>query len=285
MRISKKLLFELQPDEFEKLCLRLLETLGFKMITKMKPSIGVGFDFQGQLYENDKVKNAAIIIKHKLELSKEDILKISSDFFRIGTFNDIFVLITSSKITDSIQEIADNYLKKKGEIRIIDQDEMLSLINDSLEIVDDFFSSIKKKLYRKKIELSLSIVGTIIGIIGVIISSLQKFVLVREPLDVRINKVESAINSIKDLESYLKDIKTEMIEKEKSTKLINEEYKKAKVLEALTKEQLETIRLALKTQNLKDIIFNLFMGFILGIGSSFLASILNEKRKHYRALK
>lgn len=285
MKISEKLLFELQPKEFEKLCLRLLETVGFEMITKMKSTIDVGFDFQGRLREKDKAKEAVFIIKHKLELSKSDITKILDSFFRIGTFNDIFVLVTSSKMTNSHHEVVDNYAGKMGEIRIIGQDDILSLINKNPEIADEFFSPIKKQIVKKRTELSLSLIGAFFGIIGVIFSFTQQYIKEKEPLDIRIKKVESAINNIKDLESYLKDIKIEMIETEKSTQLINEKYKKAQELKSLTDNQLEAINLALKTQSRMEIAFNLLMGIMIGIGSSFIASILYGKWKHYKSLK
>jgi len=285
MKISEKLLFELQPKEFEKLCLRLLETVGFEMITQMKSTIDVGFDFQGRLRGKEKTKEAVFIIKHKLELSKSDIKKILDSFFRIGTFNDIFVLVTSSKITNSHHEVVDNYAGKMGEIRIIGQDEILSLINKNSGIADEFFSPIKKQIVRKRAELSLSLIGAFLGIIGVVFSFTQQFIKEKEPLDIRIKKVESAINNIKDLESYLKEIKIEMIETEKSTQLINEKYEKAQELKSLTENQLEAINLALKTQSRMEIAFNLLMGFIIGIGSSFIASILYGKWKHYKSLK
>ena len=118
-----------------------------------------------------------------------------------------------------------------------------------------------------------------------IFSFTQQYIKEKEPLDIRIKKVESAINNIKDLESYLKDIKIEMIETEKSTQLINEKYKKAQELKSLTDNQLEAINLALKAQSRMEIAFNLLMGFMIGIGSSFIASILYGKWKHYKSLK
>jgi hypothetical protein len=93
------------------------------------------------------------------------------------------------------------------------------------------------------------------------------------------------IQHIKDLEDYLGDIKEDMVRTEREITAINEQYAKAQELKDLTENQMKSIRNALRTQGWKDITFNLTMGFLLGMGSSFVASILYGKWKHRKSLK
>ena len=108
---------------------------------------------------------------------------------------------------------------------------------------------------------------------------------VEAPLDQRIQTVKKALTSIRDLETYLGKIKTDMVEKEKTTQIINERYAQAKELEKLTQIQLDALRITLQAQNWHRTLFNYAMGFILGIASSFVASVLFAKWRQRRALE
>ena len=285
MRNIKKLLFELSATDFERLCLRVLEKQGFQMLRSVESTADVGYDIQGRYQEEDKSKEVAVIIKHKLTLTVHEIDKILQKLFEIMTFNDLYILMTSAPITQSHSEVLDKLAEKKANIRIIGQNELLNILSDFPDLVEDFFGPIRKKIRKKWFELIFSIAGASIGLIGVFFTVFQQIHIEGKPLDERIAKVESAIRNIKDLEEYLVDIKDDMVRREREVNLINEQYAKAQELKALTENQMETIKKALSTQGWKDIAFNLTMGFLLGIGSSFVASILHGKWKHRRSLK
>ena len=285
MRNIKKLLFELSASDFERLCLRILEKQGFQMLRSVEATIDVGYDLQGRYQEENKNKEVAIIIKHKLNLTVHEIEKILQQLFKIMTFNDLYILMTSAPITKLHLAVFDNLPDKVPNIQIIGQHELLKILSEFPELAEDFFGPITKQIRKKWFELIFSMTSVLIALIGVFFSVFQQIHVEQKPLDERIAKVESAIQNIKDLEEYLVDIKDDMVRTEREVTLINEQYAKAQELKALTENQMDTIKKALSTQGWKDIAFNLTMGFLLGIGSSFVASILYGKWRHRRSLQ
>lgn len=96
----------------------------------------------------------------------------------------------------------------------------------------------------------------------------------KAPLTQRISAVEGAIGSLKDLEGYLEDIKVDMEATEEARQLIQSDYQKAKSLEELTGEQLDTIRSAVNRQSWGEWWRAVFYGTLIGIVGSLGASIL-----------
>ena len=104
-------------------------------------------------------------------------------------------------------------------------------------------------------------------------------------LQERIETVERAIGSLEDLEKQLIDIKRDMVETEKAAKAIEQEYVKAKELEKLTQEQFEAVKSALRSQSWQKTAFNYGLGFVLGIASSLIASVIYSRTRQHRALR
>ena len=107
----------------------------------------------------------------------------------------------------------------------------------------------------------------------------------KAPLDKRIETVEKTLTSIRDLESYLSQIKQDMLDKEKATEVINQKYAQAKELEKITDAQLVALQSTLQKQNWRWTLFNYVMGFVLGVASSLLASVIHARWKQRKALE
>ncbi len=75
-----------------------------------------------------------------------------------------------------------------------------------------------------------------------------------------------------------------MVETEKATKVIEQEYAKAKELEKLTQEQFEAVKSALWSQSWQKTALNYGLGFVLGIASSLIASVIYSRIRQHRAL-
>ena len=103
-------------------------------------------------------------------------------------------------------------------------------------------------------------------------------------LDKRIQTVENALTSMRDLEKYLEKIKQDMVETEKATQLINERYAQAKELEKLTQDQVNAIRATLQAESWQRTIFNYAMGFVLGVASSFVLAFFIRDGARLRRL-
>jgi len=76
-----------------------------------------------------------------------------------------------------------------------------------------------------------------------------------------------------------------MIDTERATQNINERYAQAKELEKLTQTQLDALRTTLQAQNWHRTLFDSAIGFILGIASSFVGSVIYAKWRQRRALE
>ena len=97
------------------------------------------------------------------------------------------------------------------------------------------------------------------------------------PLGSRIESVESAISSLKTLESELEGMKSDMKDTAVATEAIKSEYEKAKELEKLTDKQLSRIRSAVVPEKtLIESAGEWFIGFVSGVAASILAAFIHS---------
>lgn len=92
----------------------------------------------------------------------------------------------------------------------------------------------------------------------------------------RIVNVESALTSLKDLEKQLDTIKADMQKTADAKAAIESEYEKARSLENLTNQQLESVSRAINRQSWVQVGWNYLIGFATGIATSYLASHLYD---------
>jgi hypothetical protein len=109
---------------------------------------------------------------------------------------------------------------------------------------------------------------------------------VHNSLSEQIKEVQSAINNLSSLETYLEKIKNDMTLTQEAKTKIEVEYNQAKELEKLTDKQIEAISLAVNKKTMFQWIMNYFWGFVLGVCSSLLASFVYGyiKQKRNQAL-
>jgi hypothetical protein len=106
-----------------------------------------------------------------------------------------------------------------------------------------------------------------------------------QPLDDRIKNVESALASIRGLEEALGKVKEDMVVAESATREINKKYAEAKELQKLTDVQLQMLKDTLQSDKWWRTTMNYIIGFVLGVASSFVASILYARWKQNQALQ
>jgi hypothetical protein len=76
-----------------------------------------------------------------------------------------------------------------------------------------------------------------------------------------------------------------MVETEKATQLLKEKYAHAKELEKLTQDQVNALKATLQAESWQRTIVNYAIGFIFGVASSFVASVLYTKWRQRKALE
>ena len=254
---------------------------------KTKKEIVDNVDIIGLYKEENVEKGIAIEVKHwmrfNLQLLQKDIKKRISN---IGTYK-ILLYVTSAPLNsdqlDKFQDLCDEH--SSIDIKIISQNEICSLLDKDSEIVKKYFGPIKRKLKVQKVLATISIVATVVSVLGILFPQVFDSYQKQQTLGDRIIKVEKALSNINDLEKYLRDLEKEMIDTEKSINQIKNEYKQAQVLKNLTKEQLESLSFALNKTQWYDGILNQFLGFILGVAASILGSIIIDKYKKRKLLQ
>jgi Holliday junction resolvase len=281
MTIDTNSLYQLTPNEFEKLCAEILRVQGIERVELVGGPADQGVDIIGGA-EGQKI---AVQVKHTRQLSLSMIRRII-DQVQSSSYQPKHLIIMTSAILspslrDSIQKLPSDIT-----IRLIGQDEILGALNDHPEIQRLQVAPAQRRTIRQRWQLILGLIGALSSIVGLLLSGIFFFVPPEKPqLQERIETVERAIGNLKDLEKQLIDIKGDMVETEKAAKVIEQEYAKAKELEKLTQEQFEAVKSALQTKSWQKTAFNYGLGFVLGIASSLIASAIYSRIRQCRALR
>jgi Holliday junction resolvase len=281
MTIDKNSLYQLTPNEFSKLCAEILRVQGIERVEFVGGPGDQGVDIIGEA-EGQKI---AVQVKHTRQLSFSIVRRII-DQVQASSYQPKQIVIMTSAILspslrDSIQKLPSDIT-----VRLIGQNEVLRALNDHPDIQRLQVAPAQRRTIRQRWELIFGLAGALSSIAGLLASGIFFFVQPEKPqLQERIETVERAIGSLKDLEKQLIDIKGDMVETEKAAKVIEQEYAKAKELEKLTQEQFEAVKSALRTQSWRKTAFNYGLGFVLGIASSLIASVIYSRIRQRRALR
>jgi hypothetical protein len=91
--------------------------------------------------------------------------------------------------------------------------------------------------------------------------------------------------NIKGLEETLRKVRDDMVATQNATSEINKKYTEAKELEKLTDVQIQALKQTLQTEKWWKTLLNYALGFVLGIASSLIASVLYARWKQNRELQ
>lgn len=282
MTIDKRSLYELTPDEFEKLCVEILKAQGFDRIelVGLPGKRDQGVDIVGEKEE----RNVFVQVKHTKDLSIQMVHRII-DQVQASSYQPKELLIMTSAALVPSHKWSIQQFSNTMPIEIMAQDEILKVLNEHPEIQRSQMATAQRRTIRQRWELILGFTGAFASIIALIISGMSFFAQPEKPqLRERIETVELAIGNLKDLEKQLTYIKEDMVETEKATKAIEQEYAKAKELEKLTEEQYEAVKKALRSKSWHRTVFDYVLGFIFGIAASLIASVIYSKIRQHRAL-
>lgn len=281
MTTNKHSLYELTPNEFEKLCAEILRAQGFERVELVGGPGDQGIDIIGETEGHQIV----VQVKHTKQLAASSVRRIIDQVQASSYHPKQLVIMTSAYLSPSIKA-AIQELPSVMSVRLIGQDEVLQALNEHPEIRQSQVAPAQRRTIRRRWELTFGIAGALASIAGLLFSGVSFFVQPEKPqLQERIETVERAIGNLKDLEKQLTDIKGDMVETEKAAKVIEQEYAKAKELEKITEEQLEAVKTALRSQSWQKTVFDYGLGFILGIGASLMSSVMYSRIQQRRALR
>ncbi|MGO9146093.1 MAG: restriction endonuclease [Desulfomonilia bacterium] len=278
--MDPKHLNDLTPQEFEKLVADLLAASGY---TDIRITDGPGDKGVDIIAKHDN-ELTAIQVKHKAHLRSEEIERFVEKYFADKSTPRSLVFVTSADLPSSVKDIRDR-LPSDYRFQLLGREDVLRLLSTNSSVANRYFDLVKQRLSSQRVQFILGTLGVLVSVLSLLLALHGILFPVKAPLDERIQTVEKALTNIRDLETYLGKIKTDLVEKQKAAQIINERYAQAKELEKLTQTQLDALRFTLQAQSWRGTLFNYIMGFILGIASSFVATVLYAKWRQRRALE
>jgi len=274
-------LYLLTPAEFEKLCAQILRSKGWRGVELIGGPHDQGVDIVGKV---DGLR-CAVQVKHTKQISRHSIEQIINQMIVSAYDPEHLVVMTSACITQPQREEFQK-LSNGRKLTFIDHDEIVGILSETPDIQRTQIESARRRTVRQKRELILGAMGVATSLVGLALSLVMIFNRPEKPgLQKRIETVEVAIGNLKDLEGQLNSIKTDMVKTEEEARLIKQEYEQAKALEKFTDEQYRAARSALSAHSWKTTALNYVLGFILGIASSLIASVIHSKLQQQKALQ
>lgn len=272
--------YNLKPSEFERLVADVFAQSGYLDVKLVGGPGDKGVDI---LAKRDD-KQVAIQVKHKSRLSLHDLQLFIDHYFSNPSTPRNLIFVTSAELPKDIKSRIDR-IPEGAQFEIVDRNSLLQMVQAHKEVSEQVMANAAQRQRSQKFRLSLSYVAGLCSILGLFISFYSIIYPSKAPLDKRIETVEKALGSMHDLERYLSDIKKDMEDTQKATSVINQKYADAKELEKLTAAQLSALQTTLQGQNWRWTVLNYVFGFILGVASSLVASVLYARWQQRKALE
>ncbi|MEM6673468.1 MAG: restriction endonuclease [Planctomycetota bacterium] len=271
-------LHKLSRSEFARLCFDLLKKRGFSDLELTEKGRGA------EILGTHNSERIAAKVKHTRQLIIPSVIGNVEKFESMPS-PPARVLILTSATVSTAQRSQVSSAQLGTPVELIGRDDIIDFIKQQPALLDSHIKPAQRRNARQLRELSFSVLAGILSILAALSSVFSMF---RAPdrgsLQDRIQGVESALTSLKTLEQDLTKIKKDMVATEEAARVIEQEYERAKELEAITSEQYDSIRDALRTRSWKLTILDYGLGFILGVAASVAASVLLSWVRQRRAL-
>jgi hypothetical protein len=271
--------YKLIPSEFERLVADVLAQSGYSDV-KLVGGLG---DQGVDILAKREGQAVAVQVKHKMRLSLQEINRFADWYFKNPSTPRTMIIVTSAELpTNAASQIKG--IPPGARIEIVDGRGLQQMFNAHEAASQQVMADANKRLRSQRVRLLVSATAGLFSILGALLS-LYPFVFhEKAPLDRRIETMQKALSSMRDIEGYLADIKHDMEETQKATGAINQKYAEAKELEKLTAAQLSALQATLQVRDWKWTILNYILGFVLGVASSLLATVLYSRWKQRKAL-
>ena len=277
--MNRQDLYELWSSEFERLAIEVIKSQGYERIDQSSSAIDTGMDAIAE----KKGQRYAVQVKHAKRLSFDQLkstLGVIGDG-EIGLAG--YILITSASVSDADRAVLTGLASKEVDVRLIAGDEIAEFLAAREDLATETIEPARKRASRRKRDLWM---GTIIAGIAVALGVWSENVRENSSqtdLSQRLEKVDSALESLGDLELELEGLKDEFIETEHAVQAIRNEHARAMELSKMSDEQFVAVKSALKVKTWRQTVLDYGLGFLLGIASSLSASALIARWKQKRA--
>jgi hypothetical protein len=258
-------LFELTPEQFEQLCIELItsSTEERSAVLSDKPR---WLDAVIGKVSKDGVKTMAVEVSHRTSFHPLGLNHFFERLSREERKFDEYVFITSSPLQDIHHKMLDSAAARAlgSPIRLLGQDEVFALLDRYPAISAKYFKSLRKRVKLRNASEIISVVGVIFSLLGLGASFYEYRKtppLKPDSFGTQITSVEESLARLKALEAGLQGLKEELKSKSDEAARVSKEYEDAMKLKALTKEQLEQVKLAVGSQSRAEVFMNYFLGW------------------------
>jgi hypothetical protein len=277
-------LYELSGEEFEK--------LSFDLLAAADPNLSIStiesprwIDAVGARKTAQGIQSVAIETSHRTTFRPETLRLFLERLSKEDQSFDEYIFITSSPIQDVHRRQFSRTLN--AEVKVLGQAEIISLLNEYPTVAAKYFKSVRDRIRLRNILTFVSVLVFLTSI-GVLANNFYSFLGSKlEPkskLSQQVKGVEDSIAKLNDLEQSLRALKIDLQQKADESARVTREYERAMKLKSLTADQLRQIKKAVSSQSGVGTFLNSFLGFLLGIAASVLATVITDKWKQRRAL-
>jgi hypothetical protein len=273
-------LYDLTALELERLVAGVFAQAGYSNVKLVGGPTDPGFD----IVATKDGERVAIQVKHKKHVTLHEIRQYVHEYFSNPSAPPVLVFVTSADLPQDVASVSAQ-LPVGARLEILGRQDLQQMLSKHAALSGRFLDLATRRFKSQRQRLILSTIGAIASVLAGLISIYPTRHFHQAPLDTRIQTVESALSSIRDLEAYLGEIKKDMVDTQEATRIINRKYAQAKELEKLTDVQLAALKTTLQTQSWQSVVFNYAMGCVLGIASSFVASVLYARWRQRKSLE
>jgi tRNA splicing endonuclease len=282
-----QLFFDLSPSGFENLCFDLLYAEGGNFWFN-NDSNQRWFDIAGERFSPDGTTiKVAVEVKHRRVFYPEGLRFFVDQLSKSDLQFDEYMFITSSPLTTSqLKKLHSDIVSPTGlKISLLGQMEVIQLLEKHQDIASKHLKAVERAARKRGTWLAVSLIGIFTSVLSLKYATApftndQE----RDSFKNKIHAVETNLNNLKGLEDSLIELKKELQKTSYESAKIKKEYEEALKLKEVTAEQLAHIKIAVSAQSSSDTLLNYFLGFILGVASSILATIITDRWKAKRAL-
>ena len=203
---------------------------------------------------------------------------------------DELIFITSAPISEAdTQRILASVKDDFPKLQVIGEAGVIQMLDRHRDVADLFFRGVKRETqtrFRKGLAgvavIALSMLLSAAGVgLALYVSPTSK----PTTLVAQLTNVESSLEKLHGLEENLKMLRTEINKEADETARVKREYEQAMTLKPLTTEQLDRVKAAVTRQTPFEFWSALLGGFLGGVGSSILGTVLLDEFRRRRALR
>ena len=273
-------LYSLSQFEFEELCVDLFSDWGqyHSVIVDSRPR-DRGYIAQG-IRDDSSGKPDFLIVKHLRHLGPAEVER-GLQGIPVEEIRQI-ILMTSASLSDQEKAQVKVLFSK---IQIYDRTSILKVIHDH-ENLQRYFRLAERRRLRQRRRLLFSSLLALASVLGIFFTLVSYIPIDRNKkhLGKKIEAVDRSLQGLKDLETYLGDIREEMKDTKSAMEEIEKEYARTQELKNMTGEEVQALRAVLEARRPWVTVFGYFLSFVLGIASSVIATIFYDRLKTRRRL-